>query len=210
MIDIFLINLERRGDRLAQCKENFTAAGLDMSAVNVVRAVDLPDFGALGCARSHVHTLATYLSHHDAPYCLVLEDDFDFKRPLDALLSELQQLVQSGQRHDVVLFGGTSLLAYPEGIPEFQRVIESQSTCAYFVARRYVPRLLACFAEAAMQLERFSAARALMYPKLGIDQYWKRLQLEDCWLILANTAGAQRESFSDIELQHVNYAALHA
>ena len=43
------------------------------------------------------------------------------------------------------------------------------------------------------------------YSKYGLDQYWKLLQETDNWFALKNVAGIQRESYSDIVNQNVNY-----
>lgn len=92
MLRIYAINLDHRSDRWQTLQANALAHGLAPQAIRRWSAVADPDFGALGCAKSHVAALAHFLTADDAPYALVLEDDFEFVRPFGELLQAVNAL----------------------------------------------------------------------------------------------------------------------
>lgn len=209
MLTIHCINLDRRADRWAQCQANYEAMGLSPAAVRRVSAVEDADFGALGCAKSHVAVLSHFLTRETAPYCLVLEDDFDLIRPFSELVDDFNRLATERVDWDALLLVGTSVIAGARQEPGIARVVESQCTAGYLVGRRYAPALLACFAESIPLLEnlRQLQPRHLAVSRLAIDVAWKRLQRRDRWYIFTPSMGRQRPSFSDIEQRVVNYDA---
>ncbi|MBL8304737.1 MAG: hypothetical protein JNM26_18445 [Ideonella sp.] len=209
MLKIHCINLDRRADRWAQCQANYESMGLSPSAVRRVSAVEDTDFGALGCAKSHVAVLSHFLTQESAPYCLVLEDDFDLIRPFSDVVGDFNRLATERVDWDALLLVGTSVIAGPRQEPGIARVVESQCTAGYLVGRRYAPALLACFAESIPLLEnlRRLEPRHLAVSRLAIDVAWKRLQRRDRWYIFTPSMGRQRPSFSDIEQRVVNYDA---
>ena len=109
-VPIYIINLERRPDRLRQCLAQFSP-----NQVRVVRAVDGYDIetekpspmtlGEIGCFLSHqkaVELIAT----HTAPYGIVLEDDAVIEHSPDRLSRILASLPTDT---DVVALGCNSL-----------------------------------------------------------------------------------------------------
>ena len=209
MLRIYCINLDRRTDRWSECLANYASMGLSDTAVRRVSAVEDADFGALGCAKSHVGVLSQFLTQESAPYCMVLEDDFDLVRPFGELVESFNGLATERVDWDALLLVGTSVVAGATQKPGVARAIESQCTAGYLVHRRYVPTLLACFAESIPQLERLRALqpRHFAVSRLAIDIAWKQLQRRDRWYIFAPSMGRQRPSFSDIEQRVVNYDA---
>ena len=209
MLKIYCINLDRRSDRWSECQANYESMGLSTAAVRRVPAVEDTDFGALGCAKSHVSVLSHFLTQESAPYCLVLEDDFDLVRPFSELVDSFNRLASERIDWDALLLVGTSVIAGARQEPGIARVIESQCTAGYLVNRRYAPALLACFAESIPLLEslRGLQPRHLAVSRLAIDVAWKRLQRRDRWHIFTPSMGRQRPSFSDIEQRVVNYDA---
>ena len=209
MLRIYCINLDRRADRWAECQANYQSQGLSPAAVQRVSAVEDADFGALGCAKSHVFTLSRFLTQESVPYCLIVEDDFDLVRPFSELVDCFNRLASERVDWDALLLMGTSVIASPRQEPGIARVIEAQSAAGYLVSRRYAPALLACFAESIPLLEtlRGIQPRHFAVSRLATDQAWKRLQRRDRWYIFTPTIGRQRPSFSDIEQRDVNYDA---
>ena len=207
MLRIYCINLDRRGDRWVECQANYESMGLSPTAVRRVAAVEDADFGALGCAKSHVSVLSHFLTQEAAPYCLVLEDDFDLIRPFSELVDSFNGLATERIDWDALLLVGTSVIAGPAQTPGIARAVESQCTAGYLVNRRYAPTLLACFAESIPLLEnlRKLQPRHFAVSRLAIDVAWKRLQRRDRWYIFSPSMGRQRPSFSDIEQRVVNY-----
>lgn len=210
MTSIYTINLERRNDRWSEAVANYSAHGLPPEAVRRWPAVVDDDFGALGCAKSHVAALAHYLTQESSPYCLIMEDDFDFIRPWSELVANVDQLAQQRIDWDVLMLTGTAVVAGPPQAPGVARLFEAQSAAAYLVQRRYAARILACFADGIAQMEEFRALRPREFitMRLATDQSWKPLQRRDRWYIFSPSFGRQRTSYSDIEQKTVNYDVL--
>lgn len=209
MLKAYCINLDKRADRwaahLANCREMAVPPG----TIERFSACVEPDFGALGCAKSHVAVLASFLTTTRADYCLVLEDDFEFLRPWTDLVQRFNRLAGERVDWDVLLLTGTAVLAEHTQPPGVARTLESQTTTGYLVKRAYVPQLLARFTESIPQMERFHALpRTAVGARLAIDVAWKPLQRRDRWFIFSPPMGRQRPDYSDIEAKAVNYDAI--
>ena len=207
---IYCINLDKRTDRWNECLANYLHHGLPPEMVTKWKACEDAEFGALGCARSHVAVLADYLTNRSEPYCLVLEDDFDLLRQWNDFVNDFNLMQSNRLDWDALLFAGTSTIAYTEAPKGLARIIESQSTCGYLVARGYVPQLLRCFSKSIVMLEKFrdSAPRVQWTDRFAIDQAWKNLQRTDRWYIFTPALGHQRPSYSDIEQKTVDYSKM--
>ena len=207
---IYCINLDRRTDRWKECEENFMAQGLAMNLVQRWSASEDLEYGALGCARSHVSALSNFLTEHTEPYCLILEDDFNFLRGWNDFVGSFNGLLQKTLDWDVLLLAGTCTVAYTENPTGVARIVESQSASGYLLQRSYVPMLIHCFAQSIVMLEKFrlNQPRDQWTMRFAIDQSWKQLQRKDRWFILTPPVGHQRASFSDIEQKDVDYASL--
>lgn len=210
MLKIYAINLDKRSDRWADLQASSLAQGLNPAAIQRLPAVADPEFGALGCAKSHVAALSNFLTHDTAPYCLVLEDDFELVRPWGEFVAAFNALAEERVDWDALLLMGTAVLAPPPRAPGVARLLEAQSAAAYLVSRRYAPAVLACFADCIPQMEalRGLQPRAAVTARFAIDQAWKTLQRRDRWYIFSPAFGRQRPSFSDIEQRDVNYDAM--
>lgn len=210
MLKIYAINLDRRGDRWAELQASCQSQGLSAGALHRWSATEDADFGALGCAKSHVAALSHFLVHESAPYCLVLEDDFDLVRPWGEFVRTFNALATERVDWDALLLAATAVMAPPPREPGVARVLEAQTTAAYLLPRRYVPTVLGCFAECIPHLESLRALqpRAMVTIRHAIDQAWKALQRRDRWYVCAPAFGQQRPSFSDIEGRVVDYAGL--
>lgn len=210
MLKIYVLNLDKRADRWAAMQATCTAQGLNPAALQRLSAVEDAGFGALGCAKSHLAALSHFITHESAPYCLVLEDDFELVRPWGEFVTAFNGLAAERIDWDALMLMGTAVLALPPRAPGVARVIEAQSGAAYLLPRRYVPAVMACFAETIVQMEtmRPLTPRHPLNARLAIDQAWKPLQRRDRWFIFSPAFGRQRPSFSDIEQRDVNYDAL--
>ncbi|QQC63011.1 glycosyltransferase family 25 protein [Paraburkholderia ginsengisoli] len=208
---IYCINLDHRTDRWQDAQKNHRANGLVPEEISRWSAIVDKDFGALGCTKSHVSALTHFLTRETAPYCVILEDDFDFTRPVSEFVACFNRLAEHHIEWDVLLLTGTAVLAYePNNNAGAARIFESQTTAGYVVSRNYVPTLLACFAETipAMEKMRHIRPREFATMRLAVDMVWKRLQRNDRWYICHPAIGRQRPSFSDIMNQHVDYGAV--
>ncbi len=210
MLKIYAINLDKRSDRWDALRASCLAQGLNPAAVQRLPAVEDASFGALGCAKSHVAALSHFLTHDSAPFCLVLEDDFELLRPWGEFVATFNQLATERVDWDALLLMGTAVVAPPPQAPGVARLLEAQSAAAYLVSRRYAATVLACFAECIPQMEalRGLGPRHPLLGRLAIDQAWKTLQRRDRWYIFSPAFGRQRPSFSDIEQRDVDYGAM--
>lgn len=210
MLRIIAINLDRRSDRWVALRETFHAQGLNPDVVRRLPAVEDAGFGALGCAKSHLQALSDFLTRDDAPFCLVLEDDFELLRPWAEFVATFNRLAEERVDWDALLLMGTAVLAGPPRAPGVARLLEAQSAAAYLVGRRYAATVLGCFADSVPQME---SLRGLgpSHPlnlRLAVDQAWKVLQRRDRWYIFSPAFGRQRPSFSDIEQREVDYQSM--
>jgi GR25 family glycosyltransferase involved in LPS biosynthesis len=209
MLKAFCINLDRRADRWDAIQSNCRDRGVPIGTLSRFSASNEPEYGALGCAKSHVAVLARFLTETDAPYCLVLEDDFEFVRPWSDLAQRFNQLAAEKVDWDVLLLAGTAVMAEERRPPGVARVWEAQSTVGYMVQRHYVPQLLSRFAESIPLMERMrSLPRLAVGARLAIDVAWKPLQRRDRWYIFSPAMGRPRPDYSDIEQKTVNYDAM--
>jgi glycosyl transferase family 25 len=205
----YTLNLEKRPDRLAECRTNWAEFGYPEDSITLIKAVEDRDYGAIGCGKSHISAMMDFFIRGHAGACMVLEDDFDFIRPASDLAALLQQLKSVGLPWDVLLLTGNDVVPFeqPRGVPGLLRVFEAQSGAGYIVNKSYIPTLLGCFIETVHQMERFRGfdARKLVTSRLAIDMAWKRLQRQGNWYIFNPTFGHQRAGHSDIEGMFKDY-----
>lgn len=210
MLEIYCINLDHRVDRWNESTSNYISHGLNPNLVQRWIAINESEFGALGCAKSHVSVLSHFLTRTNSHYCLILEDDFDFVRPWDAFIECFNKFSEKQIDWDVILLTGTALTPYKIIDSNITRVWRSHTTAGYFVSRNYASILLGCFATGVTQLETMSdpAIRQLAISTTAIDILWQPLQRRDRWYIFTPSFGRQRPSFSDIEQGYRNYDPL--
>ena len=79
----------------------------------------------------------------------------------------------------------------------------AQVSAAYIVNHTYYNKLLNNFKEGNKLIKEHGPDSAVSY---AIDQYWKKLQIQDKWFILNPRISEQRVSYSDIEKKIVNYS----
>ena len=210
MLKTYCINLDHRTDRWEEATANYEAMGVPPGTVTRWSAVTEPNFGALGCAKSHVAALAHFLTQENTQCCMILEDDFDFVRPWGEFVESFNRMVAERIEWDALLLMGTGTIAHEPLATGFARIFEARSTAGYIVTRKYAAALLACFAETIPYMEqlRHFENRDFVGVRFAIDMAWQRLQRRDRWYIGAPSFGHQRPSFSDVEQRHVNYDAL--
>lgn len=206
----YVINLDKRTDRWKECIRNFTENGAPIDQFHRWSACEDATFGALGCARSHLLALADFIGNRTESHCLIFEDDFDFLYPWSIFIEKINRLVQSNIEWDVLMLAGTYTVAYTENSIGLSRVVESNSASGYLLTRQYANKLLACFANSVIQLQKIKEynSRSFWVSRFAIDVMWKQLQFTDRWLIFTPVIGHQRPSFSDIEGRIVDYSSV--
>jgi len=209
MIAAYRINLDKRNDRLAQSIANEAACGFPEGFIQRVSAVEDRDYGTVGCEKSHIVALTDAFINRDSPYCMVLEDDFEFLEPAHVLTERLAEIKASGVRWDVLLLGAINVIPYqqPEAPDSLLRVFEAGSAAGYIVNRPYLPKLLNCFVEGVSQLERYRnfQPREAVGGHFSTDVVWWALQRRDHWYIANPAFGHQRPGSTDIAGRLVDF-----
>ena len=205
---IYRINLDHRTDRWNECVSN--QAQMGYGNINVARfpAVYQADFGTLGCSKSHLKVLTKFFAEDSQEYCMVLEDDFDFRMTAVEFQQKLWHIYNQGLKWDVLLLASTGLLGLPCPIPFLSGVFESLSSSGYVVRRSYLPQLLQCFANSVAHCERFRnlEPRTLVVSRFALDISWHSLQrTAGTWFIFRPGVGVQRAGYSDIEGRQMDY-----
>jgi glycosyl transferase, family 25 len=207
-VAIYQINLDHRTDRWQECLNNHAAMGFAEGSVQRLPACLEKDYPALGCTKSHLKCLTRFLTEDSRPYCMVIEDDFDFALGRAALAGKLGALVRSGVAWDVMLLSASAVNGFGSDVPGFARVFESLTTAGYIVKRVYVPELMGAFLTSLAALEKFRGhtPREMITSRFACDVTWQRLQRTGNWFIPIPSAGGQRPSYSDIEKRDVDYS----
>jgi hypothetical protein len=188
---ILYINLANRADRLADIRKVLRTVNW-LAGSSRIDAVRDTTNGAVGCLKSHIKALETFLAMPDnVRHALILEDDCEFivdPRPgVDLFLA-----AHGDSDWDVLMLSSSTLKEEPY-TSYATRIQNAQTTAAYAVTRRFAAILLAHW------------QASLTQPFLECDQSWKTLQAGSRWFCLLPKPGRQRESYSDIEKRSVNY-----
>jgi len=193
-LNVVYINLDKRADRneqiLGEIKE-FSSNYDRLSATYNQK-------GYLGCAMSHIRCLE-YAIKNNLDNILILEDDFTFVRNKNEVYNEINTFIDNEKDWDVLLLSCNK--EKRENHSDIvDKVKNSQTTSGFLVNKYYYQKLLNNFRTAYKQLEKTGDKN-----RFSIDMYWKLLQETDNWFVLKKVAGIQRESYSDIEKETVNY-----
>jgi GR25 family glycosyltransferase involved in LPS biosynthesis len=179
----FYINLEHRTDRRAHIESQFGAVGVTPQRIDAIADTN----PTMGCTRSHIKALEEGI-RQGWDFFGIVEDDYTI-RDRDTFLST----ICAAPSFDVFLgsTGMVDLKTEPYSGP-YVKVWRSQTASCYVVTKEYAPILLANVKESL----RLGQAH---------DQYWKILQPQSLWIGTKPALGHQREDYSDIQKQVVNY-----
>lgn len=199
---VLFINLNHRTDRLQEFKNNFPICQQDK--LIRIEGVYEPKNGAVGCLKSHIIALEyAYQKKRKEKYVLICEDDFcinDLQYCQQMISYFLSQKKKKNSSWNVLMLGHNTSSHKKTRLLNIIRVQESQTTSAYIIKTKYIPKLLSIY-----------KADLKAYEETGVwgnyftDQSWKKLQKIDRWYAIDPRVGVQRESFSDIEKGIVNY-----
>lgn len=208
----YQVNLNRRPDRWQECLANHAAMGFAEHGIQRIEAADEPGYAHLGCTKSHLKAYTKFLTEDSREYCMVLEDDFDFRINRQELGERLAMLEATGLKWDAVLLTASQVNGSATGHPGLGRVFESLTTAGYITKRYYVPKLIDCFVHSLMNLEKFRVfePRNLITSRFASDVLWQQLQRSDDWYMFVPAVGGQRPSYSDSEERFVDYRSISA
>jgi len=181
---VYVINLDRRPDRLDQITDELDRIGLPFKRF---AAIDRKP-GILGCGLSHLAVLkeAKTLGLKNI---LIFEDDFTFSIGKEAFWEKMGDL--SGTDFDVCMLG-YNIQHFRAHTELLVKVIEAQTASAYIVNQSFYDRLITLYEEAMPLLQR--TGHHWLYAN---DQIWKRLQAGANWFAFKERLGKQRPSWSD-------------
>ena len=155
--------------------------------------------GAIGCTLSHIECLKKGIQS-GANHIWILEDDVQLLLQPDLFQQIVKCVMETN--YDVFLPGyclnnnnDKHFTSVNHAL--FKKITDAQCTHNYFVNKKYAPKLLQNFEEGVQKL-----IKTKKEPKFAIDQYWKRLQVNDMWITYAHgICSIQRPGYSDIDLK---------
>jgi glycosyl transferase family 25 len=190
---IIYINLEDRVDRKdLLLKELSVIPDIDNKLIRF-NAIKDKKHGAIGCSKSHIKCLEMAIENN-WKNVLIIEDDiilYNYKNSIN-LLNELIL-----KPYDVILLGGTFI----NFDTNTYKLYSGKAASSYLVSSHYYNILLENFKEGLHKLE-----RTMILESYCIDVYWNELQRKNNWYIVNPALMIQRDSYSDIEKQNVNYS----
>jgi len=200
---IYYINLEHRKDRNEQLLETMKELNVPSEKIQRINAIH-NNIGALGCTKSHILTLETFLKS-DHKICLILEDDFTYKNK-DTFWSDIQKVFDTKIPFDIIQLTYNHMYE-PENFcvvtetdfPFLKRVQKTISSSSYIITREFAPILLQNFYESSELLEKHIEKQYVL------DLYWHRIQGNHLWYCISPSIGLQRASYSDVQHSFMDY-----
>jgi hypothetical protein len=202
---IYYINIDYRTDRKEHFLNEMKKMQVPESKLIRIPAVYLKGRGDLGCTKSHIIGMETFLKT-DSQHYLIFEDDFEFDCTLDRLNKTFYDFFQSNIDYNVCMLASiTTWGGLPESIPTeypfLRKVVFAHTTSGFMVSRKSVPKLLENFIESSVLLERSydtEEKSVANQGKYNCDQWWKSLQPNSNWYEFYPLLGKQSGSKSDI------------
>lgn len=201
---VYYINLDHRDDRKKLFLEQMQLYSIPEEKIQRISGTYIKEFGALGCAFSHIRTLQEFL---ESTYetCIIFEDDFQFTIEKEYFHRMITEVFQQRIPFDVLLLAGNILEQEPSSFAFLKRVTDAQTTSGYLITKAFAQILLKNFQEAAYMLSEYYIVHETRVESFCIDRHWKHLQKKYKWYSFFPKVGIQREGFSDIEQRTTNY-----
>jgi len=192
---ILYINLDSRIDRRTHFEMEFNKIGLQIQRFPAI----YNDDGAVGCSMSHIACLQMAIKNN-WDHVLICEDDATIINP-GQLVYQVNQFFKNFENNwDVLLLAGNNYQPFRQVSPECIRVGNCQTATAYLVQNHYFQPLLDNFKKGLNNL-----ISTKNQPDYAIDQYWKNLQRINRWYLIVPVSIVQRNDYSNICKQHVDY-----
>ena len=198
--NIFYINLEHREDRRLHVETQLLNAGFTgFQRFNAIKM----DNGAIGCSMSHLKLLQNALEQ-DLDHILIVEDDITFTN-VELFKTQLNQMLKSGLKWDVILLAGNNMPPYQTIPGNFcVKVSKCQTTTGYLVAKHYIKILINNIKMGLTHL----LSKPQQHAIFAIDKFWFVLQQNGNWYLITPLTVIQKEDYSDIEKKVTKYGNL--
>lgn len=198
---VYYINLEHRKDRLEQIVNELKKTNIDESKINRIEAVNMPDFGQLGCTKSHIIALQEFLkTPPEITNCLILEDDFEFILDQNEVNNLINYFFKYFTNYNVLMLSANVFISNNSHHPFVDRVYKAKTTSGYCVNKNYAKKLLYNY-----KISEYMLQRTRFIEKFAIDSHISVLQKKGLWYSFNPKIARQRESYSDIEKKDANY-----
>jgi len=205
---IYYINLEHRTDRNGEFLECMSDLQVPSEKIERINGIYEPKFGALGCTKSHILALETFISS-GKDICMVFEDDFMYKDK-ETFWPDISKIFDTGLNFDLVQLSYNNYykadLFYQvldTEYPFLKKVLKTISSSSYIITKEFASILLENFKESSQLLQTHGFANDKAYV---LDIYWHSLQSKTNWYIIVPSIGYQRGSYSDVCYMNIDYA----
>lgn len=193
---IIYINLNKRTDRREEIEQELNNFSLEYERFE---AIDIPNFGALGCFKSHLSVLKL-AKERNYRNVLILEDDFMFLVSKEEFEQNLSDFFSLNLPFDVCMLSYNLIKSEDHENNVVNKVIETQTASGYIVNNHYYDKLIQLY-ELTLPLYE-QTGKHWIYAN---DQIWKQYQPNDNWFYFKTRLGKQRPSYSDLGREVVDY-----
>jgi len=198
---VYFINLYHRTDKLKHIKNELNKTNIEPIKINKISAIYTPNLGALGCSKSHVIAIESFLKTPETNQtCLILEDDFVFTQEQCVVNDLINKVFENNVDFDVLMLSANIGHQTPTTYPFLTKIYNAQTTSGYVVCRRFASILLDNYKQSVELIEEHNIG----YNNC-IDMHMKQLQPYYNWYCLNPKIGIQLPSFSDVEKRFVQY-----
>ena len=204
---IYYINLDHRSDRKEEMLNVLTELDVPQDKIHRIPAVYVKYFGALGCTKSHILTLETFINSNSNT-ALIIEDDFQYKDK-NAFWSNIKAAFDTKINFDIIQLAYNSsqyanIVVYKAHNTEYNFLKKAEVTITasgYIITKAFALTLLNNLKECA-SLQESVGHQTHEY---SLDIYWNKLKPISNWYVIYPPIGFQRDSYSDIVNEYVQY-----
>jgi GR25 family glycosyltransferase involved in LPS biosynthesis len=199
---ILYINLDIRPDRKEHFLNELPKLCTDMTKVHRIAGVYDPN-GTIGCGKSHILAVETFLANPDWNTCIIFEDDFTFhNQDISYNNQVLRDIMTNFIDWDCIMLGISkwNKKILNTHIDTIKRVMEGQTTSGYLITRKFAHILLETLKEGQDKL--IETNNIALYAN---DQSWKKLQPLHNWYIPVPSLGYQYGNYSNILQKNMDY-----
>ena len=204
---IVYLNLEARKDRNEVMIREFEKYGIPLEKVVRFNSIPFPEFGTVGCGRSHLGALKL-ARENGWKNVLILEDDFEIDVTKEKFYEELDYffnkfIADGNKRWDVFMIGYNTnnpdhrteelpLSESDENRKRYGIIRYAQSAGSYLVNGHYFDELINNIEEGNKKL-----LETRIHWHYANDVYWRSLQARDIWYYPKRRLGVQRRSYPE-------------
>lgn len=206
---IYYINLDHRSDRKKEILDTLNDLEVSKEKIHRISAIYTKGFGALGCTKSHILALETFIKSNSNT-AMILEDDFKYKNK-DTFWQNIKAVFDNNINFDIIQLAYNSsqyanTVVYKAYDTEYNFLKKAEITITasgYIITKKFAPILLDNFKECASQHELIGHQTH----DYSLDIYWNKLKPVSNWYVIYPPIGFQSDSYSDILETYVQYKA---